>query len=72
MFQSELSTAEENGQRPLMTKPPSAFRPRPAASAIDEAISASGFASHTSCWVAGRSIRGKRYTAVHRRVEYPH
>ena len=53
MFQSELSTAEENGQRPLMTKPPSAFRPRPAASAIDEAISASGFVSHTSCWVAG-------------------
>src|SRR5689334_6766279 len=39
MFQSEFSTAEENGQRPLMTKPPSAFRPRPAASAMDEAIS---------------------------------
>jgi len=53
MFQSELSTAEENGQRPLMTKPPSAFRPRPAASAMDEAISASGFASHTSRWVSG-------------------
>ena len=53
MFHSELSTAEENGQRPLTMNPPSALRPRPAASAIDEAISASGFASHTSRWVSG-------------------
>jgi hypothetical protein len=40
MFHSELSTPEENGQRPLTTKPPSACRARPAASAIDEAIRA--------------------------------
>jgi len=49
MFHSELSTPEENGQRPLTTKPPSACRARPAASAIDEAMSASGLASQTSC-----------------------
>jgi hypothetical protein len=42
MFHSELSTPEENGQRPFTMNPPSARRPRPAASAIDEAISASG------------------------------
>ena len=53
MFHSELSTAEENGQRPLTMKPPSALRARPAASAIEEAISASGLASHTSRWVSG-------------------
>jgi hypothetical protein len=53
MFQSELSTPDENGQRPLTTKPPSTLRARPAASAIDEAMSASGLASHTSCWVSG-------------------
>ena len=53
MFQSELSTPEENGQRPLTMYPPSTFRPRPAASAMDEAINASGLASHTSRWVAG-------------------
>jgi hypothetical protein len=34
-------------------KPPGALRPRPAASAMEEAISASGFASHTSRWVSG-------------------
>ena len=53
MFHSELSTAEENGQRPLTMNPPGALRPRPAAKAIEEAISASGFASHTSRWVSG-------------------
>ena len=42
-----------NGQRPLTMKPPSALRARPAASAIEDAISASGFASQTSCWVSG-------------------
>jgi hypothetical protein len=52
MFQSELSTPEENGQRPLTWKPPSTLLPLPAASAIDEAISASGFASQTSCCVS--------------------
>jgi hypothetical protein len=53
MFQSELSTAEENGQRPLTMNPPSALRARPAASAIDEAISSSGLSSHTSRCVSG-------------------
>ena len=53
MFQSELSTPDENGQRPLTVKPPSTLRARPAASAIEDAISVSGLASHTSCCVCG-------------------
>jgi hypothetical protein len=53
MFHSELSTAEENGQRPLTMNPSGVLRPRPAASAMEDAISASGFASHTSRWVSG-------------------
>jgi hypothetical protein len=53
MFHCELSTPDENGQRPLTTKPPSTLRPRPAASAMEEAISASGFSSQTSCCVFG-------------------
>jgi hypothetical protein len=53
MFQSELSTPEENGHLPLTKKPSFTLRPRPAASAIDEAISTSGFASQISCCVSG-------------------
>ena len=53
MFQSQLSTPDENGQRPLTMKPPSTLRARPAASAIEDAISVSGLASQTSCCVSG-------------------
>ena len=53
MFQSELSTPEEKGHFPLTMKPSFVFLPRPAASAIDEAISTSGLASHSSCCVSG-------------------
>src|SRR5262249_32818349 len=42
MFHSELSTAEENGQRPLPINPPGVLRPRPAASAMEDAIRAPG------------------------------
>src|SRR5436190_921191 len=37
MFQSQLSTPEENGHRPLTIKPSFVIRPRPAASAMVEA-----------------------------------
>ena len=46
-------TVEENGHLPLTTKPPSTFRPRPAASAMEEAMRTSAFRSQISCCVSG-------------------
>jgi hypothetical protein len=53
MFQSELSTPEESGQRPVTSQPPSTLRPRPPANASEVAISTSGETSHSSSCVSG-------------------
>ena len=48
MFHSDGSTPLEKFQWPLSENPPSTLRARPCGNAIPEAISASGFAPHTS------------------------
>jgi hypothetical protein len=53
MFQSELSTPEDSGQRPVTSQPPSILRPLPQGKASDVAISVSGETSQISSWMRG-------------------